>query len=407
MAKAHDFITGFWPIPLALATAAQGNTMLMDVVTFQKKCDGARQIRHTHRMQSAAIRKWVLALTLLAFIFWAIVHFYNLSAQKSGNLTRIILEPLGDYSYRQPKMPVSKTNQPAATAQKNLRQRIEEWLALHHRSANSLLAAFQMMDEPNYLKEAATNFPDNPRVELTVLAHNTFPEDRRRWLDLYKASSPSNSLANYLSAQTYFQTGQSEAAVKDLVAATGKPYFDNYSLESQLDTEELGLFCGESPLKSIETARAGSTADATLALIRQLASQMADLQKQELNVGDTDSAENLAQMGTILGDQLGSGASGNYIANQLAAIAIESMMLEQLNSNAGYDFLGGETRGERLRELRDQKAVLTKLMTDFYAVNSSLKDAEKVNFQERVKIYGEVAAMRRVVQQQGDSPGSP
>src|SRR5215471_8855761 len=94
----------FWPIPLALATATQWNVVLMSVVTFQKKCDDSRQIRQTRRMQSASIRKWVLALTLLAVILWTIVHFYNLSAQKNGNLTRIILEPLGDYSYRQPKM---------------------------------------------------------------------------------------------------------------------------------------------------------------------------------------------------------------------------------------------------------------------------------------------------------------
>ena len=380
----------------------------MGVVTFQKRCDGGRQIRHTHRMQSASIRKWVLALTLLAVILWTIVHFYNLSAQKSGNLTRIVLEPLGA-SYRQTNLSITRPQMIPADSgsHKTLRQKVEEWLALHHHSANSLLAAFQVLNDANYLKEAATNFPDNPRVELTILAHNTFPEDRRKWLDLYKASSPSNSLANYLSAQTCFQTGQSEAAVKDLVAATGKPDFDNYSLESQLDTEELGLFCGESPLKSIEIARAGSTADATLAIIRQLASQMADLQKQELNVGDADSAENLAQMGTILGDQLGSGASGNYIVNQLAAITVESMMLEPLNSNASYDFLGGETPGQRLHELRQQKTTLGKLAADFAAANSNLTDAEKVNFQEPVKIYGEVPAMRWVVQQHGDSPGSP
>ena len=359
-------------------------------------------------MQSASIRKWVLALTLLAVILWTIVHFYNLNAQKAGNITRVILEPLGA-SYRQTNLSVARPQMNAADSgsHKTLRQRVEEWLALHHRSATSLLAAFQVLDDASYLKEAATNFPDNARVELTVLAHNTFPEDRRKWLDLYKASSPSNSLANYLSAQTYFQIGQSDAAVRDLVAATGKPDFDDYRLESQLDVEELGLFCGEPPLKSIETARAGSTGDAALAIIRQLASQMTDLQKQELNVGDADSAENLAQMGILLGDQLSSGANGNYIANQLAAIAVESMMLEQLNSNTGYDFLGGETPSQRLRELKDQKAMLGKLTADFDAVPSNLTDAEKVNFQERVKIYGEIAAMRWVVQQHGDPPGSP
>ena len=49
---------------------------------------------------------------------------------------------------------------------------------------------------------------------------------------------------------------------------------------------------------------------------------MTDLQKQELNVGDNNSAENLAQMGMILGDQLNSGANGNYLINQLAGLAI-------------------------------------------------------------------------------------
>jgi hypothetical protein len=164
----------------------------------------------------------------------------------------------------------------------------------------------------------------------------------------------------------------------------------------------LGLFCGESPLKSIEVARASSAEDAALPILRQLAAQMADLQKQELNVGDPASAENLAQMGTILGDQLNSGANGNYVINQLAGIAVASDLLEQLNANTSYDFLGGETPGERLRELKDQKAVLGQLQKNFDAVYSNLTDAEKINFQDRVKIYGEVAAMRWVVQQHGN-----
>jgi hypothetical protein len=359
-------------------------------------------------MQSASIRKWLLALTLLVVILWTIVHFYNLSVQRSGNITRIILEPQGDFSYHQTNLPSAKPQKTAADAgpPKTMRQKVEEWLGLHHRSAASLLAAFHVLNDTNFLREAATNFPDNPRVQLTILARNVYPENRRKWLDLFKASSPTNSLANYLSAQTYFQNGQSDAAVKDLVAATRKPDFENYSLESQLDAEELGLFCGESPLKSIESARAGAAGDTALATIQHLAAQMADLQEQELNVGDIDSAENLAQMGTILGDQLTSGAGGNYILNQLAGIAVESMMLEQLNVNAGYDFLGGETPGERLRQLKDQKAILGQLQKNFDAINSNLTDAEKVNFQERVKIYGEVAAMRWVVQQHGNSqPG--
>lgn len=360
-------------------------------------------------MQSASIRKWLLALTLLAVILWTIVHFYNLNAQRAGNVTRIILEPLGA-AYHHTNIPVvrSQTILTDTSSQKTLRQKVEDWLALHHRSATSLLAAFHVMNDTNYLREAATNFPDNPRVQLTVLTRNAFPDDRRKWLDLFKASSPSNSLANYLSAQTYFQNGQSDAAVKDLVAAVDKPEFENYSLESQLDGLELGVFLGQSPLEAAKTGVASFVGDTLpeLATLKQLATQMTDLQKQELNVGDNDSAENLAQLGTVLGNQLNSGSSGKYMLNQLTGIAVESMMLEQLNKNTSYDFLDGETPGQRLQELSHQHVMLSQLENSFNALTPGLTDAEMVSFLERKNIYGEVEAMRWVVQQHGNSSSS-
>ena len=378
---------------------------------FQKMGDGGRRIRYHGSMQSASLRKWLLALTLLAVILWTIVHFYNLNAQKAGTTTRIILEPQDDFSYHKTNFLASQPQKPAADAgpQNNSQSKVEEWLALHHRSADSLLAAFHVLNDTNYLKEAATNFPNNPQVDLAVLARNAFPEDRRKWLDLFQASSPSNSLANYLSAQTYFQNGQSEAAVKDLVAATGKPQFENYTLDSQLDAEELGLFLGKSALASTQTALAGSSGDTLpeLATLKQLASQMGDLQKQELNVGDNNSAENLAQMGMLLGSQLGSGNSGDYIINQQVGIAVESRMLDQLDPNTSYDFLGGETAGQRLQEIKQQLAILNQLVQGYAAVQPTLTDAEKVSYRERVKIYGEVTAMRWLVQQHGNPQSSP
>ena len=48
----------------------------------------------------------------------------------------------------------------------------------------SLLAAFRSSGDTNYLNEAATNFPNDPHVELSVLAHDEFPADRRKWLGL-------------------------------------------------------------------------------------------------------------------------------------------------------------------------------------------------------------------------------
>ena len=132
---------------------------------------------------------------------------------------------------------------------------------------------------------------------------------------------------------------------------------------------------------------------------------MTDLQKQELNVGDNNSAENLAQMGMILGDQLNSGANGNYLINQLAGLAIESMMLDQLNSNTGYDFLDGETPAQRLQDIKQQEFELNQLVKNFDAIKPALTDAEKVSCYERTRIYGEVPALQWALQQHGNLPG--
>ena len=111
------------------------------------------------------------------------------------------------------------------------RERVEEYLRNHHRNATSLLAAFHALQDTNYLREAATNFPNDPHVQWTILARDAFPEDRRKWLDSFKASSPTNSLANYLSAQAYLQNHQPDAAMQEMAVAATKSQFADYSME--------------------------------------------------------------------------------------------------------------------------------------------------------------------------------
>jgi len=171
------------------------------------------------------------ALAVLASVAGIILHFHDRRPERNtGPLAKISRNskstpPRTPASPSQPALPTGETaTQPddqlaQLLALKLPRQTIEEYLRLHHRSAESLLAAFHASGDAenptgdlNYLKEAATNFPSDPQVQLAVLAHNAFPEARRQWLDAFKASSPSNSLANYLSAQHYFKNGQSEAS---------------------------------------------------------------------------------------------------------------------------------------------------------------------------------------------------
>jgi hypothetical protein len=294
------------------------------------------------------------------------------------------------------------------------REKIEEYLRLHNRNAASLLAAYHASgdaDHPagdiEYLKEAARNFPNDPHVQWTVLSQwnaleaSAFPEDKRKWLDALKASSPGNSLANYLSASDYFQNNQPEAAIKELSEASGKSSFGDFAMESFLDEEDLYRASGKSPLEADRAAMASAAVDLLpeLAKMKGIAQGVQDLQKQYLSSGDTASVQNLSQMSLGLADRLTGGDSGKLIISQLVAMSIQAISLQQLDQNASYDFLGGETPAQRSQGLKQQRAALGELVQGFDSIVPTLTEAEMVSYGERARIYGEAAAMRWVQQQ--------
>ncbi|HMD53687.1 MAG TPA: hypothetical protein VKJ65_03955, partial [Phycisphaerae bacterium] len=256
------------------------------------------------------------------------------------------------------------------------------------------------------LNEAATNFPNNPQVELAVLAHDEFPQDWRKWLDLFKNSSPSNSLANYLSAQDYFKNGNSDAAIQELQASSGKSQFDSFQTESRLDEEDLLLSSGKSPLEASTESLSGMSEDdgPELGTLKQLAIGMGDLEKQYLATGDANSAANLAQTGMTLGNQLESGDSGKYLINQLVSMSIEANSLRQLDQNTSYDFLDGQTPAQVLQQLKDQKTALRELSANSSAAYPLMTPDEMTSYAERSKIYGEIGAMQWLVQQHPPNP---
>src|SRR3569833_390647 len=91
-----------------------------------------------------------------------------------------------------PSAPVSVDTplRPGQTLVEVPREKVEEYLRQHNRDVASLLAAFHVLHDTNLLYEAATNFPNDPHLQWTILAEDAFPADRRKWLDAFKASSP-------------------------------------------------------------------------------------------------------------------------------------------------------------------------------------------------------------------------
>jgi hypothetical protein len=380
-------------------------------------CEWTWRICQISFMQNSTLGKLLAVLMFLIVGLGIVLHFFNPNPPDNSS-TLVSYMPTNHFE--PPHFVVHPYCPPAAPEPLELdnagqpkipREKVESWLAKHNRNAMSLLAAFRALDDTNYLNEAATNFPNNPQVELSVLAHDEFPQDRRKWLDLFKNSSPSNSLANYLPAQDYFKSGNSAAAVQELQAASGKSRFDASLTEARFDKEDLYLSAGYSPLDAAKESASGWFQDDApeLATLKQLAMEMGDLQKQYLAAGDVNSAVNLAQMGMNFGDQLNGGDSGKYIINQLVSGAIEANSLRKLDPNTSYDFLDGQTPAQVLQQWKDQKTAFRDLSQNFQAAYPNLTPEEMTGYLNRVNTYGEVPAMQWVIQQHppNASPNSP
>ena len=282
------------------------------------------------------------------------------------------------------------------------RESIEQHLALKQRTPECLLAAFRASGDTNYLVEAASRAPDNPRVQSAVLrfqlqdAHkDLLPDDRRVWLERFKSSSPDNALANYLSACDYFKTGQPDAAIEELLEATRKPAFQDYSMDTLLGLEELHRDAGLSPLEVQTGSMAGWAAEQIpeLAELKSVSVGMVELKKQYQSSGDAQSVLNLAQMGVALAGRL-NGEGAKFVIYQLVGMAIEYQSLEQLPADTPFEFLGGQTPSQRIEALKQQKTELRALAAASQGQRALATPAEQQGYFDRMRLYGEAEAMR-------------
>src|SRR5690606_2021712 len=76
---------------------------------------------------------------------------------------------------------------------------MDVFLSRKGRTAGNLIAAWQLTTNLPFLEDAAGRFPDDPTVQFAVLQSGLYPEQRRQWLDRFKASAPNNALASLLS----------------------------------------------------------------------------------------------------------------------------------------------------------------------------------------------------------------
>lgn len=287
---------------------------------------------------------------------------------------------------------------------------VEAYVAENRRSAESLLAAFRLTHDRAWLQEAAGKYPNDPRVHYAgwfraCRDENSSSEERRQWLDAFKQSAPANALANYLSAQDFFKSGQTDQAVEELIAGSAKPRFQSYAAEAVQNLEEAYVSAGYS---AVESKAAAAYSDASFQAappyseLRRLAESLAELSKGYRQAGDEASAQAVVQIGVELGQRVEQSAGGSsFVLQNGTGVGIQRILLDSMDVNAPCGE-AGQTVQDQLNALTQRGKFWSGLWKQAEPTLRAMSDQDLITYFDRMKTFGEVAALRWLVDRQSN-----
>jgi RNA polymerase sigma factor (sigma-70 family) len=275
-------------------------------------------------------------------------------------------------------------------------QQLESYLQENQRNAASLLAAYRSTGDPALLQEAMQKFPGDPQVAFeAAFKKDVSPDDRRQWLDALKLSAPQNALADYLSAADHFKAGRTDQAVQDLIAASGKSQFQDYTLERVQDDEEAYRAAGYSVAEA-KAIPAAQLLLPQLAQMKELSQNLNELAKSYRQAGDESSAQAILQMAASLGQRYSIVSPGEPEISQLVGIAMERIALHGMDANAPYGS-DGRTVKDRLDQLAQQNAEIKQIAEQTEALLSRMTEQDWISYKDRWRNFGEEAAGRWLI----------
>jgi RNA polymerase sigma factor (sigma-70 family) len=275
-------------------------------------------------------------------------------------------------------------------------EQAEVYLKANGRNAASLLAAFRTTDDPQLLEEAKQKYPDDPQVAFeAAFQKDATPEQRRNWLDTLKRSAPDNALGNYLSAQEYFKSGQTDRAVEELVAASGKTHFQDYTQERIQDDEEAYLASGYTVAEA-KTVSSMQLMLPQLAQMKQLCLSTVEMANSYRQAGDEASAQSSLQMAVNIGRRYGNDAPGEPIINQLVGIAVQKAAFSKMDPSSPYGS-DGQTVQDQLDQLEKQRTDLSHMNRKVESLLPLMSEQDWISYKDRWRVFGEGAAIRWVL----------
>jgi RNA polymerase sigma factor (sigma-70 family) len=280
-------------------------------------------------------------------------------------------------------------------------EQVESYLRSSGRNAASLLAAYRTTSDPALLSEAMRNFPDDPQVAFeAALRRDATPDEQRHWIDILKKSAPDNALGDYLSALGYLKTGQTDQAVKEFMAATGKGFGD-YTSERYQDDMEAYLAAGYS-VADAKFAAGTQLLLPQLQQTRDVGVDMIDLAKSYQQAGDNASAQAALQMVIDLGARYANSSPGEPAVSQLVGMALQIKALSAMDPNAPYGSTG-LTVGDQLSKIQQQKQQVQQISAQTGQLMPMMSEQDWTAYHDRWLMFGEQNAENWVIAKYGQN----
>jgi hypothetical protein len=279
-------------------------------------------------------------------------------------------------------------------------EQIQAFLTRNRTNGEALLAAFNVSGNADFLREAERRYPNDPRVLAAVLGSDALSEKRGELVNRLKQVSGDNPLGNYFAAREAFRNQQPEEAYIQMQEASTKTTFTDFTMERAQGLEELYLSAGHSVAEAKALATMGVN-EPSLPLLRDVAAGLSALERQYVAGGDVASAELVAKQGLALSANIAN-AGTRSLATGLLAGSVERSFLSPLNPAGSYDFLGQPVE-ERLSQLRQDRQEVLSGMEFYDEWLRTASETQLIPYFDRVRLYGEAAALNWARAQTGDS----
>ena len=265
------------------------------------------------------------------------------------------------------------------------------YLKANNSNAVSLVTAFEASRDKEFLKAAAAKFPDDPMVQAKVLMHDVFPEERAKWIEALKKSSPDNSLPYLLAMDEAIQNGDLKLALAELAGAKGKAFYD-FTAESSRGLEEAYLSAG----RDYAEAKMLGGAEITLPHVVKFSAmgrKFVEAAEKAAAAGDVLQQIDYLKANWEMGAHLRGSPKQGVLITDLVGIATQNRSLRAWPADVPPGFLDRPIAEELAANasVRDSIKAGAKMFEVWYP---DAPDEELIAYLERARTLGEAEAMK-------------